>query len=145
MSAENATPVYSPTLSHSSDGKFLCCPCTDGWVRFYDRTQLSPVVALHGLGNEAVPPPRGIYHSCFGNILPSLIFIQTPNDTVARGWDLRTQKVEIELNHQHPVTSLGLGVDDLCLVSGTTSGITLWYELLISHFLFIYFDNSVFV
>ena len=133
------TPAYSPTLAVTCDGQLISCPSTDGWIRFYDRGKMTPVFALHGLGNQSTTAPRGIYHISCAKTVPYLCFTQTPNDPIARGWDLRTQKVEIQLNHGRPISTLDLGCNDIALVAGVQDNVAMWYLFLL------YQSNSLLV
>ena len=126
--AQTEASVYVPSLTHTSDGQYLVCPAIDGWVNFCDRSQIKPAFSVYASGNQSVASPRGIYHAVCGKTAPHLMFSTVPGDKVVRGWDLRTQKVEIQISNPHPITALDLGMDDQCLVTGSTNGVSLWFD-----------------
>ncbi|KAH7817192.1 uncharacterized protein MONOS_3488 [Monocercomonoides exilis] len=118
--------VFSPELQHSSDKRYLACPCTDGFVRFYDRSTFSPLVSLSAYGPDNVNPVSGIIGACFAQNQPHLFFTQTPNNDRVRVWDLRTKSVVMDLPNRHHVNAIDCNTSDTCLAVGTTETVNLW-------------------
>ena len=125
------TSIYASSLSHTCDSRFLACPTTNGWIHFCDRQTAKQTFSVYAPGNPQEVAPRGLYQITCAKTIPPLMFSAVPNKSVIQGWDLRTQKVEIQFSNPNPVTALDIGMNDMCLVTGSPNGVTLLYELVL--------------
>lgn len=119
--------VYSPFLAHSCDSSSLLCPCTDGWIRIYDRVKLTPKIAVPGIGSTDTPVKRGIYQVCCAKGNPNIFFSQAPEKKETLAWDIRTKGTVIKFKHSRVVTALDSNISDTCLVVGTRDDAEIWF------------------